>query len=130
MDLRAVPTRIVAWQVVVGCVGGLAWLGAGIPASLAAFAGGIGSALLSFYFMARVFSRTELAPPQAIVAAFYRAEAFKLLAAVLMFGLVAKYFTELFLPFLSTYAASLLVYFAALLWQTRDGLAGTLDRDN
>ena len=130
MDLRAVPARIVAWQVVVGCVGGAVWLVAGIPASLAAFAGGLGSALLSFYFMARVFSRTEFAPPQAIVAAFYRAEAFKLLAAVLMFGLVARYFTELFLPFLSTYAASLLVYFAALLWQVRDGNGGSAERDS
>ena len=96
------------------------WLLESVPASLAALAGGLGSALLSFHFAARVFSRTELAPPQVIVAAFYRAEAFKLLAAALMFGLMAKFFVDVFIPFLSTFAATLLVFFAALLWVTSD----------
>ncbi len=120
MRLSAVPARIVAWQAVIGCVGAIVWLIESVPAGLAAFAGGLGSALLSFHFMARVFSRTEFAPPQVIVAAFYRAEAFKLMAAALMFGLVAKYFSDLFLPFLSTFAATLLVFFAALLWSFSD----------
>ena len=120
MRLSSVPTRVVVWQVVIGCIGALVWLLVSLPAAAAALAGGIGSALLSFHFAARVFSRTELAPPQTIVAAFYRAEAFKLITAAMMFGLMAKYFAEGFVPFLSTFAATLLVYFAALIWTVRD----------
>lgn len=128
MRLSAVPARLVAWQAIIGCVGATIWLFESVPASLAALAGGLGSALLSFHFIARVFSRTELAPPQAIVAAFYRAEAFKLLAAAVMFGLVAKYFSQLFLPFVSTFAATLLVFFAALLWRVGDGTEKTNEK--
>ncbi|MEN7343061.1 MAG: ATP synthase subunit I [Pseudomonadota bacterium] len=120
MRLSSVPTRVVVWQVVIGCFGALIWLLVSLPAAAAALAGGLGSALLSFHFAARVFSRTELAPPQTIVAAFYRAEAFKLITAAMMFGLMAKYFREGFIPFLSTFAATLLVYFAALVWTASD----------
>lgn len=118
--LNSVPARVVVWQVVIGCVGATIWLLDSLPAAAAALAGGIGSALLSVHFAFRVFSRTKLAPPQTIVAAFYRAEAFKLLMAAVMFGLMAKYFAEWFVPFLSTFAATLLVFFAALLWVPAD----------
>ena len=121
LRLSSVPARVVEWQVAVGCVGAMIWLLHRPQAALAALAGGVGSALLSMHFAARVFSRTELAPPQSIVAAFYRAEAFKLLSAALMFGLMAKYFAEWFVPFLSTFAATLAVFFVALLWVVSDG---------
>jgi ATP synthase protein I len=124
MRMRSVPGRIVLWQCLTGLIVSAAWLLGGAPEALAALAGGFGSALLSFHFSARVFSRTDKAPPQAIVAAFYRAEAFKLLSAAVMFGLVAKYFPELFVPFLSAFAATLLVFFAALLWQVEDAPGG------
>lgn len=125
MRLTAVPTRIVVWQAAVAGVGALIWLWKGLPAAAAALAGGLGSALLTLQFAARVFSRTGLAPPQAIVAAFYRAEAFKLLAVALMFGLMARFFLELFVPFLSTFAATLLVFFAALLWHIEDDISNS-----
>lgn len=104
----------------IGLAGATIWLLDSLPAAIAALAGGLGSALLSFHFVSRVFSRTELAPPQTIVAAFYRAEAFKLMLAAVMFGLMAKYFAEWFVPFLSTFAATLLVFFVALLWVPTD----------
>ena len=126
MRMSSVPLRIVAWQAITGIICAIAWLLGGTDAALAALMGGFGSALLSFHFSARVFSRTEQAPPQAIVAAFYRAEAFKLLGAAVMFGLMAKYLPHLFVPFLSTFAATLLVYFAALLWRV-DGATSSDD---
>lgn len=118
MQARAVPVRIIAWQVVIGCVGALAWLFESPAAAYAALAGGLGSALLSLQLAVRVFLRkNESTPPEVIVAAFYRAEVFKLFGAALMFGVVAKYFTAGFVPFATTFVATLLAFFAALRWR-------------
>ena len=117
MRARAVPLRIVAWQAVVGVLGGLIWLFDSPAAALGGLAGGLGSALLSLQFAARVLSRKDSAPPQAIVAAFYRAEVFKLVGAALMFGLMAKYFSAQFVPFAVTIIATLGVFAVALRWR-------------
>ncbi|MEM9172954.1 MAG: ATP synthase subunit I [Pseudomonadota bacterium] len=117
MQARAVPVRIIAWQVVTGCVGALMWLVESPAAAYAALAGGLGSALLSLQFAVRVFGRKNAQSPESIVAAFYRAEVFKLFGAMLMFGLVAKYFKTGFIPFATTFVATLGVYFAALRWR-------------
>lgn len=120
MRSRAVPVRIVMWQAIIGVLGALLWLLDSPAAALAAFAGGMGSALLSLQVAVRVYSRPDSAPPQAIVAAFYRAEAFKLLSVALMFGIVAKYFAPQFVPFASVFFATIGVYLAALRWRVDD----------
>lgn len=117
MRPSAVPVRIIAWQAVISCVGAAIWLLASVPASLAALAGGFGSTLLSLHFALRVFSRSGSSQPHVIVAAFYRAEAFKLLAAAVMFGLMAKFFAAYFVPFVSVFIATLTVYLVALRWR-------------
>lgn len=120
MNSRAIPVRIIAWQAMIGVVGGLLWLIDSPIAALAAFFGGIGSAFLSLQVAVRVWSRAESAPPAEIVAAFYRAEVFKLFGAALMFGLVAKYFAAQFIPFVSVFVATLGVFPLALRWQITD----------
>ena len=117
MRARAVPARIVAWQAFIGVLGALVWWLDSPTAALAALAGGLCSALLSLQVAVRVFSRPDSSPPQAIVAAFYRAETIKLVGAALMFGFMAKFFASGFVPFLTTFMATLVVYFVALRWQ-------------
>lgn len=113
----SIPVRIVLWQFAVGLAASVVWLLAAGPASgLAALAGGSIAALLSLYFAAKVpVGRPEVTPRQ-FVAAFYRAEALKLLMAVVAFTVAVLLFENAFLPLISTYAASTVVYFAALLW--------------
>ncbi|MEL6869642.1 MAG: ATP synthase subunit I [Pseudomonadota bacterium] len=116
MHSSAVPARIIAWQAVIGCVGAVLWLLHSVPASVAALAGGFGSALLSLQFALRVFSRDGSTQPRLVVAAFYRAQVFKLITAAAMFGVVAKFFTAYFVPFVSVFIATLTVYMVALRW--------------
>lgn len=113
----AIPVRIIAIQAVIGVFGGLIWLLDSPAAALAALAGGLGSALLSLQVAARVYAQKDSAPPQAIVAAFYRAEVFKLFGAALMFGVMAKYFAAQFVPFAVTFVATLGVFAVALRWR-------------
>ncbi|MEO0364087.1 MAG: ATP synthase subunit I [Pseudomonadota bacterium] len=120
MRSRAVPFHIVKWQAIIGVLGALLWLLDSPASALAALAGGIGSTLLSLQVAVRVHSRPDSAPPQAIVAAFYRAEAFKLLSAALMFGIVAKYFAPRFIPFASVFFVTIGVYLVALRWPVDD----------
>ena len=120
----AVPVRIIAIQALIGVFGGLIWLLDSPAAALAALAGGLGSALLSLQVAARVYAQKDTAPPQAIVAAFYRAEVFKLFGAALMFGIMAKYFAAQFVPFVVTFVVTLFVFAAALRWRIDTGPAG------
>ncbi|MEO1419558.1 MAG: ATP synthase subunit I [Pseudomonadota bacterium] len=124
MRSRAVPVRIVMWQALIGVLGALIWLFDSPAAAFAGLAGGLGSALLTLQAAARVLSRPDSAPPQAIVAAFYRAEIFKILGAALMFGVVAKFFASQFIPFASVFFATLTVYGAAIRWTISDDVNG------
>ncbi len=114
--VRSIPARIIAWQVLVGVVGAAAWSLAGMESGLAALCGGLASALLSLRFALRVFSRSPDAPPRELAAAFYRAEAFKLLMAAMLFMIAARFFGHVFVPVVTTYMATLVVYWVALLW--------------
>ncbi|MCC5795146.1 MAG: ATP synthase subunit I [Chromatiales bacterium] len=116
MQRYSVPVRIVFWQLLVALVGAALWLMAGTGPALAALVGGVASALLSLQFALRVFVRGPGTPPELVLAAFYRAEAIKLVLALTMFVVAAKYFGHLFVPLLTTYLATLVVYRAALLW--------------
>lgn len=52
--------------------------------------------------------------PKAMIAAFYKAMAFKLVLAVILFVIVAKWFAAYFLPVMVGYAATLLAYWLAM----------------
>jgi ATP synthase protein I len=117
MQRYSVPVRIVLWQVLVALIGAVLWMtAAGTGAALAALAGGGASALFSLHFALRVFAR-GVAQPERVLGAFYRAEAVKLILAMALFVVAAKYFGHLFVPLLTTYLATLVVFWAALLWK-------------
>lgn len=119
------PIRLVIGQFLIGLLAGGCWfIGAGLQAGLAAFAGGAICALLSLYVAIRVFGHGAQAasadtPDMAAkrrVLVFYRAEALKILLAVVLFTAAAFFFKGGLLPLITTYLAASLVYFAALLW--------------
>lgn len=115
--MPSVPARIVVWQLLVGVVGSALWALVGAGAALAALAGGLASALFSLQFALRVFSRSPEAPAGTLLRAFYRAEALKLALATVLFIVVAKYFGHVFVPLVTTYIATLVVFWVALLWK-------------
>jgi ATP synthase protein I len=49
-----------------------------------------------------------------MIAAFYKAMAFKLVLAVILFVIVAKWFAGYFLPVMIGYAATLVAYWLAM----------------
>jgi ATP synthase protein I len=115
--VSTVPGRIVLWQCLVGFAGAALWSLAGLDAALAALLGGISSAVLSLHFAIRVFARKPGSPPGAMLGAFYRAEAFKLIAAMAIFAVAAKFYGHVFVPLVTTFVATLTVYWFALLWK-------------
>lgn len=120
--LKSIPARIVIWQLVIGIAGAvITWPLAGPKAALAAFLGGAIGALLSLYFAIKVFNLRQGGDPQAMLRAFYRGEAMKLVLATGIFVLVAIFLAEVWLPLMVTFMASLAVYGFALLWKVGDG---------
>ncbi|HEX7047297.1 MAG TPA: ATP synthase subunit I [Gammaproteobacteria bacterium] len=124
--LKSIPARIVFWQVMVAIAGALIFgLVLGLRAAGAAFAGGAIGALLSLYFAIKAFGLTrrqrQADHPQATVRRFFRAEALKLLMAAGLFSVAAFYFAEAWLPLMTTFVASQMVYGVALLWNAGDG---------
>ena len=112
----ALTRWIVRLQAVSAALAGLvcgAFLGqaAGIAALIG---GGIGVAL-TIYAAVRSFSVPGDADPQRIVQALYRAEAMKLILAILIFGLAAYFYPDRFLPLMLGYIATLPAYRFALL---------------
>lgn len=85
----------------------------GIPLALAALGGGVVGIVLT----AGSALRMEMAvarDPQAMVAAFYRAMALKLIVAAVLFVIVAKWFAGYFVPVIVGFAATLVAYWLAL----------------
>ena len=115
--MPSVPARIVVWQLLVGLVGAALWSPMGAQAAIAALAGGLASSLFSLQFALRVFSRSPDAPAGTLLRAFYRAEALKLALAAVLFVVAAKYFGHVFVPLVTTYIATLVVFWVALLWK-------------
>jgi ATP synthase protein I len=115
--MQSIPARIIFWQVLVGLVGAVLWSVGGLDAALAALAGGLASALLSLQFALRIFSRRPDAPAGELLGTLYRAEALKLVMAAVLFIIAARFFGHVFVPLVTTYMATLLVYWVALLWK-------------
>lgn len=120
--LKSIPARIVLWQFAVAAAGALFFgLLLGGKDALAAFAGGAIGALLSLYFAIKFLDPRRGRDPQTVVQKLFRAEALKMLLAAGLFTLAAVIFAEAWLPLLTTFAASQLVYGFALLWKANDG---------
>ncbi|WP_440996675.1 ATP synthase subunit I [Arhodomonas sp. SL1] len=108
--------RVIRLQLAITAALALIWLvTVGGRAALAATAGGGISAALSLYVAVRVFAHDAKANPQAALGALYRAEAVKLLLAVVLTSLAILGFREHPIPVISTLAATLSAYWLALL---------------
>ena len=98
-------------------IGAAVWsLLGGSQAALGALVGGGISVLLSLYFAVKFAYRSPEGTPQLVLAAFFRAEGQKFILGAVLFGFAAVFFRDAFLPVMTTFAATLLVYGAALLW--------------
>jgi len=116
VDISAVR-RIILIQVAVAVVIALLMLMFhGLTAAVSAFAGGAIGFLTSL-----IYAKKMLAPPgseaKTIMRAHYSAEAYKLILTILLFSLIFTQYKEVHaLPLFATYAATLAVYWVALIF--------------
>jgi len=95
-------------------------LAMGGEAALGALAGGSISLVLSLWMALRVFSVPAEAGPQAMLSAFVKAEAIKLVMAVVLFSAAVIFLGHVFLPLVVTFVATLAVNWLALIFTRRD----------
>jgi F0F1-type ATP synthase assembly protein I len=119
--LGSVPGKIVFGQLGVSLIAaalfGLTMSG---EAALGSLAGGGISVVLSLWMALRVFSVPAEAGPQAMFAAFVKAEAIKLVMAVVLFSAAAIFLSHVFIPLVVTFVATLVVNWLALVFTRRD----------
>jgi ATP synthase protein I len=123
----SVPGKIIAGQLgVTLAAAALFGLLQGGGAAFGALVGGGISVLLSLWVAARVFSVPAEAGPQAIFAAFVRAEVGKLVMAVVLFSAAAIFLSHVFIPLVVTFVATLVVNWLALVFtrRNRQGFGG------
>jgi ATP synthase protein I len=85
----------------------------GVEQALAALVGGAIGVVLTTVSALRV-GLSMGRDPQVMVSAFYRAMAFKLVLAVILFVIVAKWFAGYFGPVLMGYVATVVAYWLAM----------------
>jgi F0F1-type ATP synthase assembly protein I len=117
----SVPGKILSGQLGVTLIAaalfGLTMSG---EAALGALAGGGISVLLSLWMALRVFSVPAEAGARAMFAAFVKAEAIKLVMAVVLFSAAAIFLSHVFIPLVVTFVATLVVNWLALVFTRRD----------
>jgi F0F1-type ATP synthase assembly protein I len=119
--LGSSPVKIIAGQAAVTVAGaGLFGVTSGGDAAIGALAGGGISVVLSLWMAVRVFSVPAEAGPQAMMAAFVKAEVLKMVMAVAMFSAAAIYLSHVFIPLVVTFVATLVVNWLALVFTRRD----------
>jgi F0F1-type ATP synthase assembly protein I len=119
--LNSTPVKIIAGQAAVTLAGaGLFGVTTGGDAAIGALAGGGISVVLSLWMAVRVFSVPAGAGPQAMMAAFVKAEALKMVMAAAMFTAAAIYLSHVFIPLVVTFVATLVVNWLALVFTRRD----------
>jgi F0F1-type ATP synthase assembly protein I len=117
----SVPGKIIAGQSGVTLLAMVLFgLTAGSEAAVGALAGGGISIVLSLWMAVRVFSVPAEAGPQAVFAAFVRAEVGKLVMAVALFSAAAIFLSHVFVPLVVTFVATLVVNWLALIFTRRD----------
>jgi ATP synthase protein I len=111
-----VPVRILLGQLAIGLAAAALWTaGAGSREGLSALSGGLIAVLSNGFFAARIFMRGR-GDAQQRLRNFIAAEAMKLGLLVVMFAVAIRWFADSFLPLISTYAATVLVFLWALRW--------------
>lgn len=119
--MNAKPASIIYWVlkwqgILVSAVSfGYVLTGSGLNV-LGVLAGGVIGMLLTFQFGVRVLLKGKQEPSE-IVSAFYKAEAFKFLTAVLFFGIAAGFFPEYFLQIVAGYSLTIVPYWLSLRWK-------------
>ena len=117
----SVPGKIITGQLGVTMAAAAVFgLMQGGGAAIGALAGGGISVLLSLWVAVRVFAVPAKAGPQAIFAAFVRAEVGKLVMAVVLFSAAAIFLSHVFIPLVVTFVATLVVNWLALIFTRRD----------
>ncbi len=107
---------LIRWQALVAlALAGVFWPWQGAEAALGVAAGGAIGALLTLQAGFRLLGQDASRNPRAVVSALYRGEARKFLLAVVLFGLVAALWPSRFLQVIVGYAATLPVFWAAML---------------
>lgn len=105
---------LLRWQAMLSVIGAVAYgLAAGASMGLAVLAGGGIGLLLTAVTGLRI-GLSLGRDPKAMIAAFYRAMAFKLVLAVILFIIVAKWFAGYFLPVMTGYMATVVAYWLAM----------------
>ena len=97
---------------------------AGSAGAVSAFLGGGIGTLASLVQVAGTFRPGASREPAKILGRLFRGEAFKLLATAAMFALVLTSMEVVFGAMIGGFAATLLVFWAALLFAPGDALAG------
>jgi ATP synthase protein I len=123
MRLRvgSVPGKIIAGQSGVTVAATVLFgLVKGGDAALGALAGGGISIVLSLWMALRVFSVPAEAGPHAVFSAFVKAEAIKMVMAVVLFSAAAIFLSHVFVPLVVTFVATLVVNWLALVFTRRD----------
>lgn len=105
---------LLRWQAILSVLGAVVYgLMAGAQMGLAVLVGGGIGLLLTAVTGLRI-GLSLGRDPKAMIAAFYKAMAFKLVLAVILFVIVAKWFSGYFLPVMTGYVATVLAYWLAM----------------
>ena len=119
--LGSVPGKIVVGQsgvtLIAAVLFGLTMDG---EAAFGALVGGGISVVLSLWMALRVFSVPAEAGPRAMFSAFVKAEAIKMVMAVVLFSAAAIFLSHVFIPLVVTFVATLAVNWLALVFTRRD----------
>ncbi len=119
--VKTVPGKILIGQLAVTVLAAaLWWLCAGGQEAVGALAGGSISLVLTSLFALRVFAVSPDAGAQAMLSAFVRAEATKIVLAVVLFSAAAIFLSHVYIPLISTFLATLAVNWLALLFTRYD----------
>ena len=119
--VRSVPGKILVGQAAVTAAAALlALFAGGADAAMGAFVGGGISLVLTAWTALRTFSVGPEAGAQAMLSAFVRAEAMKIVMAVVLFSAAAIFLSHVYVPLVMTFVATLLVNWLALLFTRRD----------
>jgi ATP synthase protein I len=129
---EALFAKTIVWllrvQAVLAGVAGLVFAAlGGLEQALAALVGGAIGIVLTAVTALRI-GLSLGRDPRVMIAAFYRAMAFKLVLAVILFVIVAKWFAGYFGPVLTGYIATLVAYWLAM-WRVAHVSPGLIEND-
>lgn len=112
--------RLLLLQLTIGIGGGIIWyLLRGADWAVAALAGGGISVFLTLFVALRFFLRTRNVPPRQVTGVLYRTQALKFLLAVVLLGSATYHYGASAAALVTTFAATLVAYWFALLWSHR-----------